>query len=276
MKPLLRRFLFAPLALMAMAVAVDAQIGAPGLPEVDWLQNLGEQVPLETTFLDLDDQPVALSEIFQDRPVVLALVYFECPMLCDLVMNGMLSSLRSIAFNAGEEFDVVVLSINPEETAELARSQRDGYVDRYGREGGAAGWHFLRGDKPSIDAVTEAVGYQYTYVRETGEFAHPAGITILTPKGEVARILYGSEFPARDLKFSLMDASGGAIGSPVEKIILRCFHYDPSHGVYGFAIMTFLQVTGSALVVFLAFIVIRMIRRGNPAPAPSAGVERPI
>ena len=256
---------------LALGSTGSAQIGGPKLPEVDWTQNLGAELPLETRFLDLENRSVSMGELMGERPAILALVYFECPMLCDLVMNGLISSMRSLSFDAGDEFDVFVLSINPEETAELARSQSDGYLKRYGREGTEGAWHFLRGDKPAIDAVASSVGYKYTYVRETGEFAHPAGITILTPEGRVARILYGNEFSSRDLKFSLMEAAGGTIGSPMDKIILRCFHYDPSRGEYGFAIMRTLQISGSALVAFMVFIIVRMIRRGNPILTPDAG-----
>ena len=276
MRLLKNPLLLAGAALLASAGLAQAQIGAPKLPEVDWTQNLGFDVPMDTRFIDLDEKSVRLADVVGERPVILALVYFECPMLCDLVMNGLLSSMRSLSFDAGDEFDVVVLSINPEESSELARTQRDGYLDRYGREGSEQGWHFLRGDKASIDAVAEAVGYVYTYVQETGEYAHPAGLAILTPQGKVARILYGNEFSSRDLKFSLMEAAGGTIGSPIDKIILRCFHYDPSKGVYGLAIMSALQITGSALVAFMVFIIVRMIRRGAPPLTPDAGGAGPL
>jgi len=271
MKSALQTLILAGSLSLGLCSLSSAQIGAPELPEVDWTQNLGAQLPLETSFLDLEDRPVKLGDLLRERPAILALVYFECPMLCDLVMNGLVSSMRSLSFDAGDEFDVFVISIDPEESAELARTQRDGYVERYGREGSQDAWHFLRGEESAIDAVADSVGYQYTYVKETGEFAHPAGITILTPGGQVARILYGNQFGSRDLKFSLMEAAGGTIGSPMDKIILRCFHYDPSRGEYGFAIMRSLQISGSALVAFLVFIIVRMVRRGTPTLTPDAG-----
>ncbi len=258
-------------ALLGLASGAAAQIGAPELPDVDWTQKLGAQVPLETEFLDLDDRTIELGDLLSDRPALLALVYFECPMLCDLVMNGLVSSMRSLSFDAGDEFEVIVISIDPDETADMARSQHEGYTERYGREGSETGWHFLRGSKQAIDAVADSVGYRYTYVPETDEYAHPAGISVLTPDGQVARILYGNEFGSRDLKFSLIEAGQGSIGSPMEKIILRCFHYDPSRGEYGFAIMGALRVTGIALVAFMAFIIIRAIRRGTPVLSPNAG-----
>lgn len=251
------------LASLALVASGAARAQAPGvaLPEVSWEQRLGEQVPREARFLDEQGRAISLGELFGERPVVLALVYYECPMLCNLVLDGLVRSLRALSFDAGRDFDVVAISIDPGETTALARRQHDGWLERYGRAGADAGWHFLTGDESTIAAVAGAVGFGYTYVPLTDEYAHAAGITILLPSGKVSRVLYGVEFAPRDVRLALVEAGEGTIGTPVDQVLLRCFHYDPARGRYGLAILSLLRVAGIGTVLVLGVLVTRMLRR---------------
>jgi protein SCO1/2 len=262
------RLLVACALLGAVSAAPAAQLTAPVLPaeiaSVDWAQKLGAQVPLDARFTlatEEGSRDVALGELVHDVPVVLALVYYECPMLCNLVLEGLVRGLRALDLEVGSEFDVVVLGIDPGESVELARAARASLLEEYGREASAGGWHVLLGSEASIDAVAGAVGFDYVYVPETDEYSHAAGICVLTPDGVLSRIFYGTEFAPRDLKFGLMEASDGAIGSPIEKVVLRCFLYDPARGQYGFAVMGALRVTGVATVALLILFIVRTVRR---------------
>ncbi len=254
---------FLPTALLTaslLASSADAQLVEAPLPGVDWAQNLGADLPRDARFTLSDGTDVAFGDLFTDKPVVLALVYYECPMLCNLVLTGLVGSMKGMSLTASEEYDVIVLSIDPGESVELAAEQKAGWVERYGR-GTADGWHFLVGDETNIARVADAVGFEYSYVPSTDEYAHSAGIGVLTPEARLARILYGIEFAPRDLKFSLMEASGGNVGSPIEKLILRCFSYDPTHGKYGFAILSTLRGLSIATVVGLLLFVFTAVRR---------------
>ena len=242
-----------------------AQLGGPPLPEVRWEQRLGARVPLEARFRREDGTEAALRDFLGERPVVLALVYYRCPMLCNFVLDGLVRGLRGTSLDAGQDFDVLVVSIDPTEAPELAREKRDAYVEEYGR--GSAGWSFLVGDEREIRLLADAVGFTYTHVPETGEYAHPAGLSILTPAGELSRVLFGSDFAPRDLKLALVEAGGGKIGSPVDALLLRCFHYDPTKGRYGFAILSVLRAAGIATVVLMGALVTRMLLRERRRPA---------
>lgn len=251
-----------------LAGTANSQLVDPPLPGVDWAQNLGAQVPLDASFTRHDGETVTFDDLLDDRPVILALVYFECPMLCNLVLEGLVSSLKGMNFLAGDEFDVVVLSIDPGETVELANLRRTGWLDRYAR-GDEDAWHFLIGDEANIASVADAVGFEFSYVPSSDEYAHAAGISVLTPEGVLSRIFYGTEYAPRDVKFGLMEAAGGTIGSPIEKFVLRCFQYDPTRGVYGFAIMTTLRVLGILTVIgILAFVVAGLRRDHRRAQLP--------
>ena len=193
-------------------------------------------------------------------------------MLCTLVLNGLTRSLKPLAFDAGREFDVVVVSIDPKETPALAAVKKRGYLSRYGRPGTEQGWHFLTGDEPSIRRLAQVAGFRYHYDPQTGQYAHPAGIMVLTPQGRVARYLYGVDYAARDLRLGLIEASAGKIGSPVDQLLLLCFHYDPGTGKYTLAVIQALRVGGVATVVALGSFIGLMIwreRRARPALAPS-------
>lgn len=248
-------------ALLLPCVANAQVLDGPPPPEVDWQLHLGEAVPLETGFRDSDGTFLTLREALDSRPAVLVLLYYECPMLCDLVLQGLVSSLKAIDFLPGRDFTLVAISIDPDETTEMARHKRDGYLSRYGREVDSSGWKFLTGSEPAIRSVADAVGFGYTYLPASGEYAHAAGITLLTPRGVVSRYLFGIEFAPRDLRLALIEASEGRIGSAVDKFLLRCFHYDPTRGRYGFAILSAIRMSGILTVVLIGAFVIRWILR---------------
>lgn len=256
--------------------ALEAQImRGPQAPDIDWEQRLGEELPLSTPFTDSAGAEIELADCFAERPVILVLVYYECPMLCDLVLNGLVRSLRPLAFDAGDDFDLVVISIDHEETVDVARAKRDGYLEQYGRTASEAGWRFLVGSEESVRAVAGAVGFGYEYLPSSGEYAHAAGVTLLTPQGKVSRYFYGTEFAPRDIKFGLIEAADGTIGSPIDKVILRCFSYDPARGKYGFAILGAIRFLGALTVLVLVGFIVRMVlrdRRRALRPALEEGV----
>jgi protein SCO1/2 len=262
------------LALLALAPLAGAQImNGPEPPRVEWEQRLGNTLPLATPLVDHEGQATTLGACFGERPVLLALVYYECPMLCDLVFEGLLTSLRALEFQPGTDFDLVAVSIDPAEGPELAAGKRASVLEDYGIAPGdarARGLHFLTGQEADVHAIADAVGFVYTYVPETDEWAHPAGITLATRGGEVSRVLFGVEFAARDLRFALIEASEGRIGSPLDQALLRCFHYDPLRGKYGFAVMTTVRTLGVVTLLVLGSFVwlwLRRERRARPQPA---------
>lgn len=228
-----------------------AQSEPSGLPkvlnEVGIEQKLNAQIPLETEFKDENGNPVKLSEYFKSgRPVVLALVYYECPMLCNEVLNGLTGALKGISFNAGKEFDVVAISFDARENEKpnLAKNKKESYVNRYERAGTTDGWHFLTGTQNSIDAVTQAVGFNYKYDEVSEQFAHAGGFLIATPDGKISKYFYGVEYAPKDIKFGIQESAQNKIGDPVDKLLLYCYHYDPSKGKYGFAILNVVRIGG--------------------------------
>jgi protein SCO1 len=260
-----RSWFFASLFFVAPGVA-QAQMGRalekpPGLEGVDIAQKLGAEVPLDLPLRDENDRTVTLKDYVKDKPVILTLVYYECPMLCTLVLNGTLRSLRALSFDVGREFDVVTLSFDPKETGALASAKKEHYIHEYGRAGAAAGWHFLTGPEPSIKAIAESVGFSYKYDAATGQYAHATAIMVLTPKGLVSHYFYGVEYPVRDFRLALVEAGDEKIGDPVDRILLYCFHYDPTTGKYGLAIMNVVRLLGSVTFVMLAGYVCLMLWR---------------
>jgi len=227
-------------------------------------------VPLDATFRDETGKSVRLGDLIGDRPVVLSIVYFRCPMLCTMVLNGLVRAMRTLSLSAGKDFEVLTVSIDPTETAELAQAKKAEYLAQYGREGAGDGWRFLTGEKAEIDRLAGAVGFTYSYDEASGEYAHASGLMVLTPQGRVHRYLYGIEYAPRDLRLGLVEAGSGAIGSPVDQVLLLCYRYDPVSGTYGFAIMTAVRVAGIAVLAALALFVILMIRRDR-AQARLAG-----
>jgi protein SCO1/2 len=227
-------------------------------------QRLNNQVPLNLVFTDENGQQVELGKYFGQKPVILSLVYYDCPMLCTQVLNGLTGSLKALKFDVGREFEVVTVSFDPREKSDLARQKKEAYMARYGRgEAAAAGWHFLTGTEASITALTEAVGFNFAWDEETKQFAHASGIMILTPEGRVSRYFYGIEYAPKDVRLGLVEASNNKIGSPVDQILLYCFHYDPQTGKYGFAIMNAIRILGFATFFGLALLIFIMKRREN-------------
>ena len=222
-----------------------------GLPsalrEVRIEQKLDQQLPLDLVFRDESGQQVKLGQYFGKKPVVLALVYYDCPMLCTQVLNGMVTSFRVLPFEIGDEFDVVTVSFDPRETNVLATAKKKIYVnylpDRM-RAGASNGWHFLTGDQANIEKLTEAVGFHYRYDEATKQFAHASAIMLTTPQGKLSRYFYGIDYPARDLRLGLIESSENKIGSPVDQLLLYCYHYDPATGKYGAAVMKVMRVAG--------------------------------
>lgn len=215
------------------------------LKEVGIEQKLGEQVPLDAEFKNEDGQTVKLGEYFgKGRPVILALVYYECPMLCNEVLNGLTGSLKGISFDAGQEFDVVAISFDTRENDKpgLAKNKKESYLKRYGRENTANGFHFLTGTQDQIDKITNAVGFKYHWDEKSEQFAHAGGIMLATPDGKLARYFYGIDYSPKDLKFGIMEAGEGKIGNPAEQLFLYCYHYDPATGSYGLAILKVMRI----------------------------------
>ena len=222
-------------------------------------QRIGEQVPLDLPFTDENGRQVRLGDYFGKRPVVLALVYYECPMLCTQVLNGLVTTLGVMNFEPGREFEVVAVSFNPKEGPGLASQKKANYLERYGRPNTAAGWHFLTGSQDSIAQLTKAVGFRYEYDDEIDQFAHGAAIEVLTPKGTIARYFYGIEYSARDLRFGVIEAAEERVGSVIDDVLLLCFHYDPSTGRYGTTILTIVRLGGIATVLaFLGFLAVSL------------------
>lgn len=216
------------------------------LDEVGIQQKLNEQVPLDIEFKNEDGQTVKLGEYFGKKPVVLALVYYECPMLCSEVLNGLTGSLKALSMDVGKEFDVISISFDARENdkPELAKSKKESYLKRYGRQGTENGWHFLTGSQDSIDKITQAIGFGYKWDQQTKQFAHAGAIMVLTPDGKVSKYLYGIDYAPKDLKLALMESSENKIGSPVDQLLLYCFHYNPATGKYGLAILNVIRLTG--------------------------------
>ena len=210
-----------------------ANVRPPGLKNVGIEQNLNEQIPPGLTFRDETGKTVTLGDFFGKKPMILNLVYYQCPMLCGEVLTGLESALRVLKFDVGKEFDVLTVSFDPKETPEMASAKKAEYLKRYGRSGAADGWHFLTGPASSIDALTKAAGFQYQYDPKSGQFAHATAIMVLTPEGKIAQYYYGVEFAPKDLRLGLIQASENKIGTVVDQVLLYCYHYDPDTGKYG-------------------------------------------
>ena len=233
----------------------------PGpLREVAFDQHLGEQLPLDTAFRDETGQTVFLRDYFGSKPVLLVPAYYECPMLCTLVLNGVVSALRAVPFDIGREFTVVTFSFNPKETAALAAAKKTHYLTEYRRPGANLGWHFLTGDDDAIHAVTQAIGFHYTWDDASQQFAHASGVVVLTPAGRIARYFYGVEFSPRDLRLAFVEAADNKIGSLVEQLLLFCFHYDPTTGRYSAAILNGVRLAGLATLLVLGTFIVRSER----------------
>lgn len=238
----------------------------PALNDVRIEQKLDGQLPLDLTFKNEKGEAVKLGDYFKGRPVMLSLVYYECPMLCNQVLNGMVTAFRVMNFSPGAEFDVVTISFDARETPQLAAAKKKTYVDylpEAKRAKADAGWHFLTADQETINRITDAVGFRYRYDEATNQFAHASGIFVATPQGKLARYFYGIEYAPRDLRLGLIEAADNKIGSPVDQLMLYCFHYDPATGKYGAVVMRMMQIGGVVTLVAMAALFMVLRRKGT-------------
>jgi len=254
--------------------ATASSMPAP-LRQIGFDQNVNQRLPLDTEFRDEDGRTVRIGEFFGSRPVVLAFVYYDCPMLCTQVLSAMTSTLGVLALDAGRDFDVVLVSFDPREQPALAAAKKADYLARYKRPGSERGWHFLTGDEPAIKRLTGAAGFRYVWDADTKQFAHPTGIIVVTPDGRLARYLFGIEYGPRDLRFALLDATSGKVGSVVDTLLLFCYHYDPMTGRYGVVIMRVLRIAAVATVLLLATFIVVMVRRERPRPGLPPSLSAP-
>jgi protein SCO1/2 len=272
-----------PITLLALAaVAASAQPGQPApmqptismqdsnlkpalpgaLQGVGIDQNLNAQLPLDLTFRDELGRTVPLSTYFRSgKPVLLAPVYYRCPMLCTQILNGLASSLKAVSFNPGQEFEVVAFSFDPKDTVEIAAAKKETYLRRYDRANTANGWHFLTGDEPNIKALMDAVGFHYKYDPATDQYAHASGVMIVTPDGRLSKYFYGVEYAPRDVRLGLVEASLNKIGTPVDQILLFCYHYDPSTGKYGAVAVNTMRIAAGGFVLLAGAFLFLMLRR---------------
>ena len=238
-------------------------------------QNLNAQVPLDLTFRDELGSTVSLSAYFHSgKPVLLAPVYYRCPMLCTQILNGLASSLKAVSFNPGQEFEVVAFSFDPKDTVAIAAAKKEMYLRRYGRANTANGWHFLTGDEPNIKALMDAVGFHYKYDLATDQYAHASGVMILTPEGRLSKYYYGVEYAPRDIRLGLVEASLNKIGSPVDQILLFCYHYDPATGKYGAVAINTMRIAAGAFVLAAGAFLFLMLRRDWRRGAMATARER--
>jgi len=273
-------FLVIVAAFMCPWGAAEAQLAdqvPAALEEVGITEHLDAKLPLDLEFLDENGRQVTLRDYFDgDRPVILTLNYYKCPMLCGLMLNGVVDGLEAMDWSPGDEFEIVTVSINPLETPELATAKKQNYLKRLDRPSVAEGWHFLTGRELEIKRLAETVGFGYSYDPETQEYAHAAAIMVCTPDGRVARYLYGIEYPAKRLKFALLEAAEGTVGSTLDHLILYCYHYDPTNRRYSPVAMNIMRVGGGAtaliLGIALGFFWIHEWRRRkkNDAKEPAA------
>jgi len=236
------------------------------LKQVGIDQKLNQAIPLDLTFRDENGANVQLRQFFGQKPVILTLVYYNCPMLCTQVLNGVESSLKELSTDIGNQYDVVTISIDPTESHVLAKTKKEMYVGMYGRPGAAQGWHFLTGDEPQIKQLADAVGFRYAYDPDTKQFAHASAIMLLTPEGKISRYFYGIQYPTRDLRLGLVEASEGKIGTPVDQVLLFCYHYDPATGKYGLLISHVIQAGGALTVLIMGIGMLILFRGEHYAP----------
>ena len=245
------------------------------LREIGFDQYIDQRVPLDTTFRDEAGATVRLGDYFGNKPVVLVFAYYDCPMLCTQVINGLSSALGVMSLNPGRDFEIVTVSFNPRDTPASAAAKKASYLERYRRPGAAAGWHFLSGDQANIDRLTRAAGFRYAWDAATKQYAHPSGVIVLTPDGRLSKYLFGIEYGPRDLRLGIVEASAGRIGTPVDSLLLYCYHYDPMTGRYGLAIMRVIRMAGAATVLAIGTFIFVMVRRERKTGARTANPRTP-
>ncbi len=246
---------------MGFSSGIVASNVPPQFKDVTFKQRLGDRLPLDVHFKDESGRDVALGEYFGKKPVVLSFVYYQCPMLCTQVMNGISSSLKVLSFTAGKEFDVVLVSFDPRDTPEAANAKKRAHLDHWNVRDTADGWHFLTGDEDAIRRVTSAAGFTYQWDAQSQQFAHVSGLLVANPDGTLSRYFYGVEFSPRDLRLALVDSGNGKVGSVIDELLLYCFQYDPAHGRYGAVFMNMLRLGGVVTVGFIVGFIVLMRRR---------------
>jgi protein SCO1 len=247
----------------ARPLSGSVQSGLPkALQNVGIDQRLNEELPLDLVFRDETGQLVKLGQYFGSKPVVLSLVYYDCPMLCTQVLSGMVTAFRVMSFSVGKEFDVVTVSFDPREKPALAAAKKKTYLTGYQRPTAAQGWHYLTGDAESIRRLTDTVGFRYHFDEATNQFAHASAIMVLTPQGRLSHYFYGIEYSPRDLRLGLVEASANKIGSPVDQLLLYCYHYDPATGKYGAVVMNMMRVGGMVTLLGMVALLLLLRRRG--------------
>jgi protein SCO1/2 len=282
--PSLRRSIALALLLMGTiaAAALAEKNSAPLEPpqaaflkKVDFNQRLNSQVPVNLAFTSDRGEKVTLSESMNGRPTIFVLAYYRCPMLCNQVLNGVARCVQGIDFEPGKDIEIVVVSFDPTDTVELGAQKKKAVVHAFDHEANGEGWHFLVGDEKSVAVAAESVGFQYQYDKSTNQFAHASGIVVLTPQGRVSKYFYGIDYPTRDVRLGLVEASAGNIGSAVDELLLYCFHYDPLTGRYGLAIMRVIRTGGvmtvAAILGFIGYSLRRERKmRPDSTPMPEA------
>jgi protein SCO1/2 len=261
---------------LLMLIAAPPMLAQEPLPQdiitqVKFDQKLDAQVPANLTFTDSTGQPVALGDYYGTKPILLSLGYYECPMLCSLVRNGLFESIKELDFTVGQDFEVLIVSIDPGETPEMAEVKRRASIIEYERSSSTDGWNFLVGPEDSIQQLADAIGFRYVYDERIDQYAHPSGVVVLTPQGKVSRYFYGIEFPATTLRLGLVEAAANKIGSPVDQLLLACYHYDPVSGEYTLAIMNIIRIIGLITITAIGGAMFLMLRRdwGKSSPRPA-------
>jgi len=259
------------IGLLLAAFAGDLRAAAPAAPvdpakDIGFDQKLGNLVDLDLAFRDESGQGVRLRDYARERPVILSLAYYGCPMLCGLALQGLASSLKPLTFEPGREFEVVTVSFDPRETSEMARQAKSTALEIYGRQGGSSGWHFLTGDEAAIRRLTDAVGFRYAWDEESREYAHATGIVLLTPEGQVSRYLFGIDYAPKDLRLGLIESAGGRIGTLTDRLLLLCYKYDPHTGRYSATAMNAVRAGAVLCVLGIGTFLIVMFRRERRRP----------
>jgi len=249
--------------LWAQTAKEDPAIKTPEdvLKRVAFDQKLNAQVPLNAEFRDEAGKPVRLGQYFGDKPVLMMLIAYRCTMLCTEQTKVLLESLKELKFSAGKEFEIVLVSIDPRETDVIAAGKKESFLEEYGRPATAAGWHVLTGEEASIKQLAQSIGFHYVYEKATDQFAHPDGVVVLTPQGKAARYYFSLNYPARDLRYGLIEASANKIGSPLDYIALLCYHYNPTTGQYSLGILKVLRLISIGFVLMGALWIFKATRR---------------
>ena len=247
-------------------ISPPANVRPPYLENVGIEQHLNAQVPPDLPFTDDAGKPVKLGDYFGKKPLILNLVYYKCTMLCGEALAGLTGAMKMIKFDVGDQYDVVTVSFNPKETTADASAKKADFVKRYARPGAAAGWHFLTGSAESINALTKAVGFQYQYDAARDQYAHVTAILVLTPEGHISRYFYGVDFPPKDLRLGLVEASQEKIGNAVDQVLLYCYHYDPATGKYGAIVSNMLKIGGGLTILLVGLMLVILLRLERVAP----------